>query len=170
MRHASVVYGMYDRILFPTDGSEESARVFEHALGLAAAHGATLSALYVVDDSVPYGDIEGGTVNWEPVLEAMREDGREAVTALETRAADAGVDFEGEVREGGVIHRTILDCADEVGADLIVMGTHGRRGLNRWLLGSVTERVVRTARIPVLTVRIGAGEDSDDGGDGADGE
>jgi nucleotide-binding universal stress UspA family protein len=144
---------MYDTILFPTDGSDPSFDALDNALDLADSYDATLHTLYVVDTTYPYGDFDGSAIDPGPLFDALREEGERTLERIETRADDAGIPFVGAIRESGSIHRSILDYADEEGVDLIVMGTHGRRGLNRWLLGSVTERVVRTADVPVLTVR-----------------
>ena len=144
---------MYDTILFTTDGSEESLDALEHALDLAETYGASIHALYVVDTSYPYGDFDGAAIDLTPVFEALREEGERALGTIEERAKAAGVPVQSTIREDSVVHRAILEYADEANVDLIVMGTHGRRGLNRWLIGSVTERVVRTADVPVLTVR-----------------
>lgn len=144
---------MYETILFPTDGSDASLRALDHALELAGTYGATLHVLYVVDTSYSYGDLDGAAVDLTPVFEALREEGERTIETVEERAETAGVDVVGATREDGAVHRAILEYADEIGADLLVMGTHGRRGLDRWLLGSVTERVVRGADAPVLTVR-----------------
>ena len=144
---------MYDTILFPTDGSDASLRALDHALELAETYGATLHVLYVVDTSYPYGDFDGAAVDLTSVFETLREEGERTIETVEERAATAGVDVVGATREDSAVHRAILEYADEVDADVLVMGTHGRRGLDRWLLGSVTERVVRGADVPVLTVR-----------------
>ena len=144
---------MYETILFPTDGSDASLGSLDHALELAGTYDAVLHVLYVVDTSYPYGDFDGVGVDLTPVFEALREEGERTIETVEERAGDADVDAVGATREDSVVHRAILEYADEVDADLIVMGTHGRRGLNRWLLGSVTERIVRAANAPVLTVR-----------------
>ncbi|MFD1633895.1 universal stress protein [Haloplanus ruber] len=139
---------MYRNILVPTDGSDASAAAVEHAVDLADRYDAHIYALYVVD-SGSYGVLGESTPT---VVEALREEGSQAVTSVEGTAADAGVEVDTAVVEGAV-HRSILDHADEVGADLIVMGTHGRQGIDRYLLGSVTERIVRSSSVPVLTVR-----------------
>ena len=147
---------MYENVLLPTDGSDESLRALDHALDIAGTYGATLHALYVVDTSYPYGDLDGAAIDLQPVLRALREEGERTLRRIEGRAESAGTTFVGAVRESGLVHRAILEYAAENDVDLIVMGTHGRRGLNRLLLGSVTERVVRTADQPVLTVGRGA--------------
>jgi nucleotide-binding universal stress UspA family protein len=150
---------VYEHILFTTDGSEESLAALDDALDIAGTYDGTIHALYVVDTSYPYGDFDGPAVDLTPVFDALREDGERVLETIEDRAGAAGVQFEGAIREDSVVHRGILEYADEVDADLLVMGTHGRRGLNRWLLGSVTERVVRAADVPVLTVRTGSDPD-----------
>lgn len=144
---------MYGTVLFPTDGSDESLAALDRALDLARTYDATLHALYVVDTNYPYGDYEGGAIDLAPLTEALREEGDRTIERVEDRVDREGVAFVGAIREGSAVHREIIEYAEEVGADLIAMGTHGRRGLDRWLLGSVAERVVRTAGIPVLTVR-----------------
>jgi len=147
---------MYERILVPTVGGAESTRVLDHALALAEATDAELHALYVVGAGGTYRDIDEAGVEWGPLLQAVRRAGEAAIRDIERRADDAGVEFVGEVRDGTAVYREILDYAAEHDIDLIVMGTHGRRGIDRWLIGSVTERVVRTAGAPVLTVRTAA--------------
>jgi nucleotide-binding universal stress UspA family protein len=100
----------------------------------------------VVDLTVAWG--EGSPI----VIDALREEGRQAVDDVVARADDAGVrSVEASVLNGTPV-RALLDYADDRAIDLVVMGTHGRTGLNRYLLGSVTERVVRLGDGPVLAV------------------
>ena len=139
---------MYDDILVPTDGSPASDAAIEHAIDLAAQYGARLHALYVVDGSA-YSTLEAGS---EIVVEALESEGEEATARVADAAADVGVEATTTVASG-TAYRSIREYVDEHGIDMIVMGTHGRKGLDRYLLGSVTERVVRTADVPVLTVR-----------------
>lgn len=139
---------MYDRILLPTDGSEGTNRAVRQAIGLAAETGAELHVLFVVED-MPYAP----EMMDDQVEMRLREIGQEAVENIRERADEAGVDVESVV-EDGTPHQTILNYADSEDADLIVMGTHGRSGLDRYLLGSVTERIVRSSEVPVLTVRV----------------
>jgi nucleotide-binding universal stress UspA family protein len=148
--------GMYDRILVPTDGSGPADRAFEQALDLAETYDAEVHLLYVVDVSALAGEFDAVTV-----IDQLEEAGREVTGRLRERAESVGVErVETEVVEG-VPHRTILDYADENDVDLVVMGTHGRTGIGRYLLGSVTEKVVRLADAPVLTVRGGEEETED---------
>lgn len=137
---------MYDDILIPTDGSDGALQAFEHALELAETYDSTVHLLYVVE---PLHSADIGT---EQVLDAMRAEGERSLEELAERADSNGVEAVTVVRVGSP-HREILEYADEEGMDLIVMGTHGRTGLNRYLLGSVTEKVVRISETPVLTIR-----------------
>jgi len=139
---------MYDTILVPTDGSEPAGAAVEHAIDLASNTGATLHALSIVD-SAAYASLD---VSSQSVLDSLESRATEATESIAETAADVGVEVVTEVSVGSP-HEQITDYADAVGADLIVMGTHGRTGLDRVLLGSVTERVVRGAPCPVLTVR-----------------
>jgi nucleotide-binding universal stress UspA family protein len=138
---------MYDAILFPTDGSEGAAVALDHVLDLAAAHGATVHVLNVADttrDSVlRIGD---------DVVDVLEQEGDRVVDDVADRARRRGVEVVTEVRQGSP-HSTIVDYAARHGVDLVVMPTHGRRGLERFLLGSTTERVVRRADVPVLTLQ-----------------
>ena len=138
---------MYDDILLPTDGSGGTAAALAHAEALALAFDATVHLLHAADtnrNSVTA--LQGGET-----LDVLAETG-EAIVDDTADSLDRRIDRITEVVQGAP-HRTIMAYADERDVDLIVMATHGREGLERYLLGSVTERVVRTASVPVLTVR-----------------
>lgn len=148
---------MYERILVPTDGSPEVDTVLEHATALAAAHDAELHALYVIN-TAGYSGLSGDTTIGG--LDAMMNEQGEA--ALDRAAEHAGDRLTERVLLDGRPSAEIVDYAEEGGCDLIVMGTHGRGGIDRLLLGSVAERVVRTSEVPVLTVRVPKRSDVDD--------
>jgi len=139
---------MYHRILVPTDGSTASEGAVDHAIELAKQYDATLHALYVVDSGA-YSSLEVGS---EIVVEALRKEGESAVEDVRSKAESAGVEVETAVKTG-IAHRSIVDYVSDEAIDLVVMGTHGRTGVGRFLLGSVAEKVVRTADAPVMTVR-----------------
>jgi len=143
---------VYDTILVPTDGSDGAAAAAAHAVDLAKAHGATLHALYVVD--VRMSPISA-SMDHDEVIELVDESGERPTAAVLDRAERAGVPTVEAIRLG-VPHRTIREYADAEGVDLVVMGTHGRTGVEHALVGSVTERVVRTLDVPVLTVHPGS--------------
>jgi nucleotide-binding universal stress UspA family protein len=141
---------MYDAILVPTDGSDGSTAAADHALELARRYDATLHVLYVLDTRM--SPVSTGMEESE--IEAMVADSDERPTrALLEMAAAADVPATEAIRPG-VPHEVIRDYVTETGIDLIVMGTHGRTGLEHALLGSVTERVLRTVDVPVLTTPI----------------
>ena len=142
---------LYDRILVPTDGSSEGERAVAHALDVAAVHGAGVHTLYVVD-TASYAGMPMESA-WEGVGELLRSDAREALERVEEIAAPTGLDVETAVVDGSP-SREIIRYAESNGCDLIVMGTYGRGGIDRLLLGSVAEKVVRGSSIPVLTVRL----------------
>lgn len=143
--------GLYERILVPTDGSDATARAVHEAVALAAAHDATIHALYVLNTasfaSIPTeSSVEG-------VSEMLEREGETALDEVETVARDRGVPVERVTLDGSPA-REIVRYAEREDCDLIVMGTHGRGGIDRLLLGSVAERVVRSSSVPVLTVRV----------------
>lgn len=143
---------MYRRILLPTDGSEGARAAIEHAFRLAEYHEASIRGLYVVNEAkVASGSVE---LTWEGLHTYLYEEGKTVLTDLENWAENHPVTVETTIREGRP-SSTIIDEATRADCDLIVMGTHGRVGIDRLLLGSVAERVVRTAPVPVLTVRTG---------------
>jgi nucleotide-binding universal stress UspA family protein len=139
---------MYERILLPTDGSVSTDKAVEQALTLADVSDASLHALSVVDQTIVPPDVRSDILYDELETECAN-----AVAEVERAATEADIDVETSVQRG-TPHRVILDYVDEHDIDCIVMGTHGRRGLDRYLLGSVTEKVVRLSNVPVLTVRM----------------
>ncbi|MFT4889967.1 MAG: nucleotide-binding universal stress UspA family protein [Halobacteriales archaeon] len=142
-----MVPDVYDRILFPTDGSDVAGTVLDYVLDLAVGVDATVCVLNVADtnrDSVARIDGE--------VIDVLEGEGEEVVEAAADRARERGVSVETEVLQGDP-YRTIVDYADTRDVGLVAMPTRGRRSLDRFLLGSVTERVVRRSDVPVLTIR-----------------
>jgi nucleotide-binding universal stress UspA family protein len=141
---------MYDRILVPTDGSEGMGGVISHAAALAEVHDAAIHGLYVVDTgrfaTLP---VES---SWEGLTEMLRQEGEAALDDLEAAVPD-DVEVVKSVEEGPPSEQ-IVKYAREAPCDVVVMGTHGRGGIDRLLLGSVAERVVRDSPVPVVTVPV----------------
>lgn len=141
---------MYERILLPTDGSAGMDRVVDHAADLAVTHDALIHALYVIDTG-SFTNLPMET-SLDSISGVLEEEGQAALNEVERlvgeRAQVERVLTEGKPSDKIVAHAREDDC------DLVVMGTHGRGGIDRLLLGSVAERVVRTSRVPVLTVRV----------------
>jgi len=142
--------GLYDRILLPTDGSAGTDRVIEHAGELARAHDATIDALYVVD-ATNFTGLPMET-SWNGVRQILESEGETALGEVERLLGD-DVALETHTVEG-TPSSEIVAFAREHDIDLVVMGTHGRGGIDRLLLGSVAERVVRGSPVPVTTVGV----------------
>ncbi|WP_363466545.1 universal stress protein [Halogeometricum borinquense] len=140
----------FERILVPTDGSEYAQQAVEHGLSVAEAFDATVHALYVIDTGIIAPRLEDHIP--ETVRAALETEGKTAIEAVESQARRTSVETVTSLTEG-VPEREILAYADEHDIDLIAMGSHGRTGLDRFLLGSTTERVLRGAPSPVLSVR-----------------
>ena len=146
---------MYDRILVPTDGSPSMEPVIDHASGLAGVHGADIHGIYVIDTG-SYATLPVETT-WDGITEMLREEGEAAVAEFESMAGDTAT--ETAIREGDP-STEIVEYAREERCDCIVMGTHGRAGIDRILLGSVAERVVRSSPVPVMTMPVNRTEGS----------
>ena len=150
---------MFKRILVPVDGSPTANRGLRTAIALAQDQRCPLELLHVVDELMiaPLG--EGGTyLSMEHVatfLAAMRQQGERVLRRAEALADKAGVPHRAVLVEaaGGPVSDRIVAHAKRCSADLIVLGTHGRRGLARIVMGSDAEGVVRTSSVPVLLVR-----------------
>lgn len=142
---------MYDTILIPTDGSAEIAQVADQAIELASLCGAEVHVLNVVDERSYLTVPEDARVM---VRETLEDDGVTFTKSVADIARDADLEVVTEIRWGDP-SASILAYAVENDIDLIVMGTHGRTGFERYLLGSVAERVVRLAPMPVLAVAVG---------------
>lgn len=149
---------MYERILIPTDGSEVAETAVDQAVDIAEKYGAEIHALYVADtDAIAYSlgaeqvdRIRQG--NFEGMTE-LRTEAEEATGYVVDQAAGHGLEVT-EHHAGGQPHRMIADYAEDHDIDLIVMGSHGRSGVRRALLGSVTERVLRSTHVAVLVVDV----------------
>jgi len=141
-----------DDVLVPTDGSAGSERAAEHACALADACDATVHGLAVVDvQSMATGGT--GAIAVPDIVDALEEQRSNDVERVGEHADAYGLDFESRVMEG-TAERAISDYARERDVDLIAMGTHGREGVRRFFLGSVTERTVRDGVAPVLAIPI----------------
>jgi nucleotide-binding universal stress UspA family protein len=164
---------MYDTILYPTDGSAGAEAALAHARDHAQQYGAEVHVLFVADSSLERSEMVGeeraGTASGMRGEERDHEPSgliAEDTDPLDTVEAEGkavvervGAAFGDDVSVTTAVRRAapysgIIEYAGGIEADLIVMGTHGRRGIDRYLLGSVAEKVVRTSEVPVLTVRL----------------
>lgn len=152
---------MYEHVLVPTDGSEAAQKAVDQAVDIASKYGATVHALYVIDvnatsyslGSEQVDRIRSGRLDEMPEVKAAAE---EATGYVADAARERGVVVEEHVTTGEPA-RAIRKFVEENDIDLVVMGSHGRSGLSRVVLGSVAEKVLRRTRLPVLVV------DSDEG-------
>jgi nucleotide-binding universal stress UspA family protein len=142
------------RILIPIDFSEMSLQALDYAVELGKPFGAELVAVHVVEPiyyATP-ADVYGPSANLGMLLDEQQRVAAEQLAELEDRLMKRGDKIE-TVLDSGVPYQKIVEAAEQRKADLIIMATHGRTGLSHLLLGSVAERVVRSAACPVLTVR-----------------
>jgi nucleotide-binding universal stress UspA family protein len=144
---------MFKNILVPVDGSPTSQQAVSRAVALAKAFDGTVTAVYVID---PYpftgvgADFSYGQAQY---LEAATAEAHDAIRSAREAVEAAGVKVDTRVVEAHAAWRGILETATELGSDIVVMGSHGRRGLEKLVLGSVAQRVLSHAHIPVMVVR-----------------
>lgn len=145
----------YQRILVPVDGSPTSLRGLDEAIRLARVTGGRLRLLHVVDELTFATGFETGTAFLGDVLPLMREAGNAILQQACARAEAAGVPADPVLCDRFAVRvcDAVVEEARQAGAELIVLGTHGRRGVGRLLLGSDAEQVLRLAEVPVLLVR-----------------
>lgn len=146
---------MYEKILIAFDGSSTAKRALAEALRIARLTGAQLCIAHVIDIVAPLG--MGLTYVPADLIAAYREEAKRLLEVACSEAKTAGVSCETELLEVQAITDTVADClhrcATRIGAQLVVLGTHGRRGMRRAFLGSVAEAFVRETDCPVLLVR-----------------
>jgi nucleotide-binding universal stress UspA family protein len=141
---------MYDDVLVPVDGSDNATAAARQALGLAETYGATVHGLYVVDTDTSWLAVSKSDVR-DSLRDLGESTGARALASFERLAGEYEVTVVTEMAEGSV-DEVILGYAADHDVDLVVMGTHGREGVARRVVGSVAERVVRGATVPVMTV------------------
>ena len=145
---------MYRRILVPVDGSDTAKKGLEEAIKLAEALESELRVIHIVDDSVLAMNPEAG-VAAAPLVEDFAESGRQILEEARALASARGTPIGVVLHENftGRVADLIVDEAKKWQAELIVMGTHGRRGIRHAVLGSDAQAVVQASRVPVLLVR-----------------
>lgn len=140
--------------MIPVDGSSTSNQALQEAIKLAAIHQSRLRLVHIVDESIPYNGFEG-FIDIVALREALTSAGKATLENARETARKNGIEAESTLLEtaGGRIADLIAEEAKRWPADLIVIGTHGRRGFDRFFMGSVAEGVTRIATMPVLLVR-----------------
>lgn len=146
---------MYQRLLVALDNTATSKLALEHAAGIARLSGATVVLLHVLESFRHVSGFESPKVYAEEVLPRMRTAGRELLDEAAAPLIEQGIEVETVLLEGSDerVAELIARRAEEAGVDLVILGTHGRRGVNRLLLGSDAEHVARIAPVPVMLVR-----------------
>ena len=144
---------MFKHILVPVDGSPTSMLAVSKAADLAKAFGSQVTALYVIDPYPFTGVGADFAYGQSQYLSAATAEANSALDAVKVTMQAAGVSVDTMLGEGHAVHEGIVRALENTGADLIVMGSHGRRGLERLMLGSVTQRVLGVAHVTVLVVR-----------------
>lgn len=146
---------MYQRILVPVDGSPTSNHGLEEAIRLAAMTQGRLRLIHVIDElsfAFTMDAYAGQAGNWRS---ALRENGTQILEDARATVAAAGIEVDTVLHDNlaGTVHELVTAEAAQWPADLIVLGTHGRRGVRRLVLGSSAEHILRQAPVPVLLVR-----------------
>ncbi|UZE92225.1 MAG: universal stress protein [Methanosarcinales archaeon] len=141
---------LYRKILIATDGSTQTKKAVGHAIELARLMSAKVYIVYVVD-SVAFASIPLD-MRSENIYEGLKKDGLDATKVVADAAGEKGVDAETVILEGNPAEE-IVDFAKNNEIDLIVLGTLGKSGIERFLLGSVAEKVARTSPITVMIVK-----------------
>lgn len=144
---------MFDHILVPVDGSETSMLAVSKASGLALAFGSRITLIHVVDNYPFIGVGADYALGQTEYLTAATSSANQALARGVDTLAAQGLHSDQRVIEGHVVHEGIIDTALALDCDLIVMGSHGRSGIEKLLLGSVTQRVLQDATMPVLVVK-----------------
>lgn len=144
---------MFNHILVPVDGSSTARQAIDRAVTIAEAFKSAVTLIYVID---PYAFTGVGTdfsYGQSEYLSAATAEADAALSAARQVFEAHGIAVQASVVEGHSIYQAILDAAESVNADLVVMGSHGRRGLEKLVLGSVTAQVLSHAHLSVLVVR-----------------
>ncbi|GIK58277.1 MAG: universal stress protein [Chloroflexi bacterium] len=140
---------MFNHLLVPLDGSELAEAALPMVLAIAERFGSKITLLRVVNS--PYYASAGH--DYTGFNAALRQEGSAYMEALQKKLLEAGFNVQVRLMEGDFIADTILDVADMLEVDAIAMSTHGRGGIRRWVFGSVADKVLQHAQIPILLVR-----------------
>ncbi len=146
---------MYQKILVPIDGSPTSDQGLAEATGLAREMGSKMRLIHVVDQLSIMTSMAGSMTFTSEALEAMKKAGEEVLQKARAAVTQESIVVDTRLLDNfnGTVSDLVAKDAREWGADLIVLGTHGRRGVRRVLLGSDAEQILRSSQVPVLLVR-----------------
>jgi nucleotide-binding universal stress UspA family protein len=144
---------MFKTIVVPVDGSETSRNAVEAAMAMARAFGSVVQLISVIDDYAFTGvglDFAYGQAEY---LTSAKTEAELCLKAARERFESCGIEASTSIIEGKAIYKAILETASAMGADLVVMGSHGRKGVEKLVLGSVAAQVLSHAHLPVLVIR-----------------
>ena len=144
---------MFEHILVPIDGSSTARQAIDKALAIAQAFKSSVTLIYVIDPYAFTGVGNDFSYGQAEYLAAATAEANESIGAARRVFEAKGIAVNGSVVEGHAVYQAILDTAESLNADLVVMGSHGRRGLEKLVLGSVTAQVLSHAHLSVLVVR-----------------
>lgn len=144
---------MFNHILVPVDGSSTAGQAIGKAIAMAEAFKSAVTVIYVIDPYAFTGVGADFSYGQAEYLSAATAEANEAIKHAKQAFQEHGITVTASIVEGHAIYRGILETAESIGADLLVMGSHGRRGLEKLVLGSVTAQVLSHAHLPVLVVR-----------------
>jgi nucleotide-binding universal stress UspA family protein len=144
---------MFKKILVPTDGSAQASHAAQAAAELAKSQGAQVVGVYVIDPFPYIGIGDASAVGLQAYLTEAKTAAGQALDAVAQACKNAGVPFAGDTIERNVVYEGILETAQAEGCDLVVMGSHGRKGIQALILGSVAQKVLTHSKVPVLIVK-----------------
>ena len=144
---------MFKKILVPTDGSATAQSAAATAAQLAKTQGAQIVGVYVIDPFPYIGIGDASAAGMQAYLAEAKSAAGQALAALGAVCAAEGVPFVGDTIERNVVYEGVIETATAEGCDLIVMASHGRQGVKALILGSVAQKVLTHAKMPVLIVK-----------------
>lgn len=144
---------MFKKILIPSDGSDLAIKAADVGVDLAKSQGAQVIGLYVIDPFPFIGIGDASALGLQAYLAEAQAAASQSLGEIRRRCDEAGVAYAGDTIERNVTHEGILETAQAEGCDLIVMGSHGRKGVQALILGSVAQKVLTHGTVPVLIVR-----------------
>lgn len=144
---------MFKKILVPTDGSQLAHKAAEFAAELAKIHGASVVGVYVIDPFPYIGIGDASAVGLQAYMAEAQAAAGQALDDIRKSCETHEVPFDGDTIERNMTYEGILETAAAEGADLIVMGSHGRKGVQALILGSVAQKVLTHAKVPVLIIK-----------------
>lgn len=144
---------MFKKILVPTDGSGIAQQAAVTAAQLAKTHGAQIVGVYVIDPFPYIGIGDASAAGLQAYLAEAKNAAGQALDALAQACKAEGVPFVGDTIERNVVYEGVIETAEAEGCDLIVMASHGRQGVKALILGSVAQKVLTHAKVPVLIVK-----------------